>query len=54
MTEWNVYRNLDMKLIKGKKVNYIDIIEKFEKDMLIKMNIELSLFNLFHNLKTTV
>ena len=34
--------------------NCIDIIENFEKDILIKLNLELSLFNLFHNLKPTV
>ena len=32
-------------------INYINIIEQFEKDTLINLNLELSLLNLFDNLK---
>ena len=31
--------------------NYIDMIEQFEKDCLINLNLDLSLFNLFNNLR---
>lgn len=36
-----------------KTFDCIDIIEQFEKDILIKLNLDLSLFNLFHNLKAS-
>jgi hypothetical protein len=36
---------------KKKPFDCINIIEDFEKDILIKLNLDLSLFNLFHNLK---
>ena len=32
-------------------INHINIIEQFEKDTLINLNLELSLLNLFDNLK---
>tara|TARA_B100001029_G_scaffold177715_1_gene182908 strand:- start:1496 stop:1945 length:450 start_codon:yes stop_codon:yes gene_type:complete len=42
--------NYDSKCTSKKTFNCINIIEEFEADMLIKLNLELSLFNLFHNL----
>ena len=36
-----------------KTFDCIGVIEQFEKDMLIKLNLDLSLFNLFHNLKAS-
>tara|TARA_Y100001970_G_C14122881_1_gene797313 strand:+ start:21 stop:1127 length:1107 start_codon:yes stop_codon:yes gene_type:complete len=41
----------DAKKIKLNNFNYIDIIENFEKDCLINLNLELSLLNLFQELK---
>ena len=44
--------NYDSKYTDKKTFNCINIIEDFENDMSIKLNLELSLFNLFYNLNS--
>jgi len=44
--------NYDTKSTSKETFNYINMIEDFENDMLIKLNLQLSLFNLFHNLNS--
>ena len=43
----------DTKNINKETFDCINMIENFENDVLVKLNLELSLFNLFHNLKSS-